>query len=90
MKKFFIAMTCILMILFLSLPLLAAKETYLVRKSDDGSILILADGSVWEVSAVDTIDSALWLPTETIIIPDSQDCLINKDNGEKVEAQRVK
>lgn len=90
MKKFFIAMTCILMILFLTLPLLAAKETYLVRKSDDGSILILADGSVWEVSAVDTIDSSLWLPTETIIIPDSQDCLINKDNGEKVEAQRVK
>lgn len=89
MKKFVIALACILMILLLSLPLLATKETYLVRKSDDGATLILANGSVWEVSPVYTIDSALWLPTETIIIPDSEDCLINKDNGEKVGAQRI-
>lgn len=89
MKRFFIAIVVILIILFLSLHLSAAEETYLTDKSDDGSILILADGSVWEVSAVDRIDSALWLPTEDIIIPDSEDCLINKDNGEKVDAQRI-
>jgi len=89
-NRSFIIMTCIFIIIFLSLPLMAAKETFLVNKSDDGKILILADGSIWEVSALDRIDSALWLPSETIIIPDSEDCLINKDNGEKVDAQRIK
>lgn len=69
---------------------MAAEETYLQSKSDDGSVLILADGSVWEVSSVDQIDSALWLPSTTIIIPDSDDCLINSDDGEKVEAHRIK
>ena len=90
MKTFVKAIGCIFMILALSMPLMAAEETFIRDKSDDGSILILADGSVWEVSPVDRVDSALWLPTEDIIIPDSGDCLINKDNGEKVDARRIK
>jgi hypothetical protein len=68
----------------------AAEETYLSEKSDDGSILILADGSVWQVAPADTVDSSLWLPMEDIIIPDTEDCLINKDNGEKVDARRIR
>lgn len=90
MRRIIMATMLILLIFFLNLPLGAADETFLKSKSDDGSILILADGSVWEVSAVDRVDSALWLPTEDIIIPDSGDCLINKDNGEKVDARRVR
>jgi len=69
---------------------MAAEETYLKSKSDDGSVLILADGSVWAVSPVDQIDSALWLPLTTIIIPDNEDCLINSDDGEKVDAHRIR
>ena len=56
--------------------------------SDDGTIVKLEDGSVWEVDAVDAIDSALWLPTTDIIACD--DKLINIDDNEKVSARRLR
>ena len=56
--------------------------------SDDGTIVKLEDGSVWEVDAVDAIDSALWLPTTDIIACD--DKLINTDDNEKVSATRLR
>lgn len=56
--------------------------------SGDGTIVKLEDGSVWEVDAVDAIDSALWLPTTDIIACD--DKLINTDDNEKVSARRLR
>jgi hypothetical protein len=56
--------------------------------SDDGDIVKLEDGSVWEISAVDTVDSMLWLPTTDIIACD--DKLINTEDNETVEAVRLK
>jgi hypothetical protein len=56
--------------------------------SDDGTIVKLDDGSVWEVDSVDAIDSALWLPTTDIIACD--DKLINTDDNEKVSARRLR
>lgn len=56
--------------------------------SDDGSIVKLDDGSVWEVSDVDAIDSELWLPTEDIVVCHGK--LVNTDDHESVEAVRVK
>lgn len=79
-----------LAVLLISNPLMSAEETYLKNKSDDGSVLILGDGTVWEVSSYDQIDSALWLPMSTIVIPDSEDCLINVDDDEKVDARRIR
>jgi hypothetical protein len=55
---------------------------------DDGRIVKLEDGSVWEVDDVDQIDSALWLPTEDIVVCD--DVLINTDDREKVHAQQLR
>ncbi|MDI6854812.1 MAG: hypothetical protein QME75_14565 [Deltaproteobacteria bacterium] len=69
---------------------IGAEKHWIADKSDDGSIIILEDGSVWQVDPVDRVDSMLWLPTEDIIIPDSYDCLINTDNGEKVDAIRIR
>ncbi|MFO1505935.1 MAG: hypothetical protein U1F23_02460 [Lysobacterales bacterium] len=57
-------------------------------KADDGSIVILDDGSVWQVSSVDTVDARLWLPAEQIVACD--DKLINTDDNSTVEAQRIK
>ncbi len=86
-----ILVSLVILVLFLtSTPLISAEQTYLKSKSDDGSILILGDGNVWEVSSIDQIDSSLWLPMTTIIIPDSEDCLINADDGEKVDARRIR
>jgi hypothetical protein len=56
--------------------------------SSDGSIIKLEDGSVWEVDAVDTVDSALWLPVSDIIA--CHDKLINTDDNESVSAQRIR
>ena len=70
--------------------LMGAEEGYITNKSDDGSVIILDDGSVWRVSPTDQIDSRLWLPGDTIIVPDNEDSLINSDDGEKVDADRIR
>jgi hypothetical protein len=90
MKNLIFLSLAILVLSFPSTPLMSAEQTYLRSKSDDGSVLILADGSVWAVSSLDQIDSALWLPMSTIIISDSEDSLINADDGEKIEARRIR
>jgi hypothetical protein len=56
--------------------------------SDDGEIVSLEDGSVWQVNEIDAIDSMLWLPTEDVVA--CSDHLIDTDNGEKVSARRLK
>lgn len=56
-------------------------------KSDDGAVVILEDGSVWEISSIDRIYTILWLPiTDIVACPDK---LINTDDGEVVEARRL-
>lgn len=56
--------------------------------SSDGDIVKLEDGSIWEVDAVDAIDSALWLPTTDIVACD--DKLINTEDNETVSARRIR
>ena len=57
-------------------------------KSSDGAIIILEDGSVWEVDAVDRIDWGLWLETEDGVIWGSE--MINLENGESVHVRRLR
>lgn len=56
--------------------------------SDGGEIIKLEDGSIWQVDALDIIDSALWLPTSEIVVCD--DKLINTDDNETVSATRLR
>lgn len=56
--------------------------------ADGGTIVILENGSVWEVDIVNQIDTALWLPTEDIIL--CAGSMINTDNGEKVGVTRLR
>jgi hypothetical protein len=55
---------------------------------DDGSIIKLEDGSLWEVDPGDEITSSLWLPITNIIVCDGK--LINEDDNESVSAHRIK
>lgn len=48
----------------------------------------LDDGSVWEVDSADSSTSSLWLPTTDIVA--CEDKLINTEDGETVEAIRLK
>jgi len=56
-----------------------------------GKIIILEDGSVWEVSPIDIIYSAIWLPISNIVVVEDFGSypykLINTDDGEKVNAR---
>jgi len=60
---------------------------WITNVSSDGSVVILEDGSVWEVDSLDQIDSQLWLSTENIIACD--DKLVNTDEGEVVGATQL-
>jgi hypothetical protein len=63
-------------------------ETFITSVSSDGAIVKLADGSIYEVDAIDHIKTMLWLPTENVL--KKADGLINLDNGESVTAHSLK
>jgi hypothetical protein len=62
---------------------------WIKSKSDDGTIITLEDGSVWQVDPLDRIDTSLWLPITDITVVESDDgyLLINTDDGEKAHAE---
>jgi len=64
------------------------EKHWIQSKSDEGSIIILENGSVWEVDAVDRVNSMLWLSTEDVIICNGK--MINLSNGEKVDVIRLR
>jgi hypothetical protein len=64
------------------------NKHWIQSKSNGGSIIILGDMSIWEVNAVDRVDSMLWLPTENVIVCRGR--MINLRNGKKVEVIRLK
>lgn len=54
----------------------------------NGEIIVLEDGSIWEVDGIDTITSSLWLPISNVAVCGST--MINTDSGEKVGVTRLK
>ena len=62
--------------------------------SNNGGIVTLEDGSLWQINAADRVDTALWLPTTNIMVLESRSpvgdykyILVNKDDGEKALAK---
>ncbi len=49
-------------------PYSNAGEKEWITDNADGKILILSDGSMWEIMGVDTVDSSLWLPVDDVIV----------------------
>ena len=90
MKRIILATMLILSILSANLALGAAQETFLQGKMDNGAVLILGDGSAWEVAPAHRDESADWLPGHRIKITDSKDCLFNLTKGEAVDARLIK
>lgn len=54
----------------------------------DGEIIKLEDGSLWQVDAGDTVDSALWLPISDVVV--CNDKMINTDDNETVGVTRLR
>lgn len=55
---------------------------------NDGKIITLNDGSVWEVDDADTADSATWVSGDEIVVCSGK--LVNTDEDETVDATRIK
>ena len=56
--------------------------------SEDGHIVKLDDGSIWEVHPVDRVTASMWLPTDDIVACETK--LINTDESESVGALRLR
>ena len=61
------------------------------KVSNNGKIVFLEDGSIWEISPIDIIYTMLWLPITEIYVMENQGVypykLINTDDGETAEAK---
>ncbi|CAG4890753.1 hypothetical protein [Paraburkholderia saeva] len=67
----------------------ACESGHWVSKvAGDGEFVVLENNSVWQINAVDQIDTSLWLPTTSIVACD--DKLVNTDDGEVAEAFRIR
>ena len=77
-----------LALFLLNVPAHACEVGHWVETvSDDGSIIKLEDGSIYEVT-LDAATSALWLPLAEIV--SCGDKLINTDDGETVDATQLR
>lgn len=72
-----------------SLPSFGCESGHWVASvSDSGSIVVLEDGSVWEINPLDTIYTMLWLPTTEVVACANR--LINTEDQETVSARRIR
>ena len=68
------------------------KGHWVSKNLDSGYSIKLEDGSLWEISPIDRVDTSLWLVTEEITVTDSGNPmypykLINTDTEDVVEAK---
>lgn len=90
MRRIILAIVLMSLVLWVNLALGAAQETFLKGQTDGGAVLVLGDGSVWEVSAAHRSESKEWEPGDRITIMESKDCLFNITHGESVDARMIK
>jgi hypothetical protein len=67
---------------------------WLMKVSGGGRLVLLEDGSLWEVQATDRIYTGIWSPTASITVTaartpsgDYKYALFNKDHGDTVMAK---
>jgi len=70
------------------------SEHWISKVIGDGEYVKLEDGSLWEISSVDRINSMLWLPVETVHVVTSSSSLsgykiVNTDAGDSADATFV-
>ncbi len=58
--------------------------------TDDGDVIKLEDGSLWQVEDGDTVTSALWLAMTDVVLCEMKGKLINTDDNESIAVTRLK
>jgi hypothetical protein len=64
------------------------KETGIGSVTSDGSVVKLADGSIYEIDAIARIKTMLWLPNQRVVR--YQDAILHLGKGQKVKATLLK
>lgn len=52
----------------------------------DGRVVILDDGTRWEVDAVDTVTADMWMPGDRVVVIDDE--MYKLDDSERVTVQQ--
>jgi hypothetical protein len=70
------------------------QKHWIKRVDNRGKLLQLEDDSFWEISPIDIIYSALWLPLSNVYVKESNNPnyefkILNIDDGESVEAKFI-
>lgn len=73
----------------------AVGSGHWVSKNYEGKYIELEDGSLWEISDLDQIDTQLWLDMDDIVVVESSNpfypyLLINTDDKTKAEAKLIR
>ena len=68
------------------------QKTWIKEKIDSGRMLLLADGSLWEISLLDRINTMLWMMFDDVIVVKGDSPLfpyklVNTSQGETAEAK---
>jgi len=66
----------------------SASETSIAEVSNDGSIVRLSDGSIYDIDAVGQIKTMLWLPGQKVLKQTNK--LLNVNKGQSVGATPLK
>ena len=70
-----------------------ASGHWIDSKSDDGSVIILEDRSVWMVDEADRVNTALWLPVDDVVITAASRCtysmMVNTSEQQTACVQRL-
>jgi hypothetical protein len=67
--------------------LASAEKHWITQKSDDGSVLVLENGSVWKTS--DTADSSLWMNLDDVILVDNEKIINTDERGETIDVECI-
>ena len=70
------------------------SKHWIQKVIDGGKLILLEDGSMWEVSPLDIVTTCIWLPVSDISVVSGKDpvypyMLINTDDGEMANAKYV-
>lgn len=65
-----------------------ASETFITDVSSDGTVVRLADGSIYEIDTLSQIKTMLWLPAQKVL--KQQNGLLNLDKGQSAKATALK
>ena len=66
-----------------------AEKHWIKQVMGNGSLIELEDGSIWQVSPLDQIDTALWLAITDVLLVNGEK-IINLDDNETAEVKRLR